>query len=284
MRLQISHITVYRYSEPVFFGPHRLMVRPREGHDLTIESSRLEIFPAHRLRWSHDALGNSVASVDFTQSSDELRVYSEVVVKHFESNPFNFILESYATNYPFQYTPMEFPDLAPFLKSQWPEEEGTVREWLSKFFTPGRSMPTVDLLMEMNQAIRQNFVYNQREEPGVQSPAETLRIRGGSCRDYATLFMEACRHLGLAGRFVSGYLNMPEAQSQHGSTHAWTEVYLPGAGWKGFDPTGGIMACDLHVPVAVARRPEDAAPVSGTFSAPGYAMSMQVSVHVQELL
>ncbi len=281
MRLRIRHTTVYRYSQEVVFGPHWLMIRPREEHDLRIESSRLEISPAHSLRWRTDAYGNSIALVHLQKPAAQLRIDSEVTVKHFEPNPFNFLLVPEAVNYPFQYHPQEYPDLAPCLVPLYPADEAEVRAWLAPFLPASGSTPTLNLLTALNQAVRSDFTYVRRDEPGIQSPAETLGKKSGSCRDYAALFMEACRHLGLAARFVSGYAHNPK--EAHGSTHAWAEVYLPGAGWKGFDPTAGILACDLHVPVAVARDPGQATPVSGTFSAPGECVGLDVDVQVQEV-
>jgi transglutaminase-like putative cysteine protease len=283
MRLRIRHTTIYRYSQEVVFGPHQLMIRPREEHDLRIETSRLEISPAHTLRWRSDAYGNAVALVHLHTPAAELRIDSEVTVKHFEPNPFNFLLEPDAVAYPFRYAAREEPDLAPCLVPLFPADEEAVRAWVAPFL-PAQARattPTLDFLTAVNQAVSTDFTYRRRDEPGIQAPSETLAMRSGSCRDYATLFMEACRHLGLAARFVSGYAHNP--RFAHGSTHAWTEVYLPGAGWKGFDPTAGILACDLHVPVAVARDPAQATPVSGSFSTPGECIGHEVDVQVQEI-
>jgi transglutaminase-like putative cysteine protease len=279
MRLRIRHETVYRYSQAVTFGPHRLMIRPREEHDRAIESSLLEISPRHSLRWRSDAYGNSVAVVSLLEPAGALRIVSEVVVKQFEPNPFNFLLDPSAENYPFTYSADEAPDLAPCLLRLYPAD-GTVADWLASRWD-GKATPTLSLLTTLNREVRECFSYVRREEPGVQSPAETAARGGGSCRDYAVFLMEACRHLGLAARFVSGYVHNPELD--HGTTHAWTEVYLPGAGWRGFDPTAGILACDLHVPVAVARDPAGASPISGSFSAPGECVGMDVDVRIEEL-
>jgi transglutaminase-like putative cysteine protease len=285
MRLQITHTTVYRYQNQVTLGPHRLMVRPREGHQLTIESSRLEIYPAHSLRWVQDVYDNSIAVVSFNRTSDELRILSEVTVKHFESNPFNFLLAPSAVKYPFELEAHERAEVSPFQVLLYPTDEAAVQTWLKTFWQSGQTVDTLSLLMNVNQSIRRDFTYIRREEPGVQTPAETLLKRSGSCRDYATLLMEAARILGFGARFVSGYIHQPDASGQdHGATHAWTDIYLPGAGWKGFDPTGGILACDIHVPVAVARQPSGAAPVSGTFSGlPQDSGAMMVMVQVRNI-
>ena len=282
MRLKIRHSTVYRYSEAVNFGPHRLMLRPREEHDRAIESSMLEIVPPHRLRWQSDVYGNSVTVVEFLQPSETLRIVSEVVVKQFEPNPFNFLLDPRVAEYPFAYDEEELPDLEPFRTKLYPHDTEAMIEWLAPHWPSNKlgPKPTVELLLELNQAIHDRMAYVRREEFGVQSPAETLALGGGSCRDYAVFLIEACRHLGLAARFVSGYIHTPD---EHGSTHAWTEVYLPGAGWKGFDPTSGILACDLHVPVAVSRHPGGASPISGSHSNPGAFLDLDVAVKIEEL-
>jgi transglutaminase-like putative cysteine protease len=285
VRLNIHHTTSYRYARTVNFGPHLLMVRPREGHSLHIESSQLEIYPEHRLRWIQDIYGNSIARVEFPKASNELRVISQVTVQHYDGNPFDFILAPHAVTYPFTYDAIEQPDVAPYLIPDFPDAAAAVKEWIRPFSQPGAAVPTLDLLTQLNQEIRVDFGYARREEAGVQNPAETILKGSGSCRDFAVLFMEACRHLGLAARFVSGYLHTPQDPGgQHGSTHAWADVYLPGAGWKGFDPTGGMLACDLHVPVGVARHPAGAAPISGSFSG-GLEnfLGMQVDVQVMAL-
>jgi len=280
LRLKIRHSTVYRYSETVDFGPHRLMIRPREEHDRAIESSMLEITPPHQIRWQSDVNGNSVAVVTFLQPSDTLRIVSEVVVKQFEPNPFNFLLDFRAVDYPFAYEEEELPELEPFRAKLYPRDTEAIVEWLKPHWSGNGTKPTVYLLLELNRAINTGMNYLRREEMGVQSPGETLALGGGSCRDYAVFLIEACRHLGLAARFVSGYVHNPD---EHSSTHAWAEVYLPGAGWKGFDPTSGILACDLHVPVAVSRSPAGASPISGSHSSPQAFIDLDVAVKIEEL-
>jgi len=280
MRLKIRHATVYRYSEAVHFGPHRLMIRPREEHDRAIESSMLEIFPPHQLRWQSDVYGNSVAVVNFLQPSETLRIVSEVVVKQFEPNPFNFILDPRVVDYPFAYDDEELPELEPFRAKLYPQDTEAMVEWLAPHWPGHGSRPTIDLLLGLNQAINTGMQYVRREEMGVQSPGETLQLGSGSCRDYAVFLIEACRHLGLAARFVSGYVHTSD---EHSSTHAWTEIYLPGAGWKGFDPTSGILASDLHVPVAVSRHPGGASPISGSHSSRSAFIDLDVAVKIEEL-
>jgi transglutaminase-like putative cysteine protease len=283
-RLSISHVTEYRFSTPVSLLPHRLLLRPRESHNVRIESSTLDIFPGHVLQWKRDVLDNSVAMVGFTEASDRVRIASNVVIQHYEDNPFDFLVDDYAVIHPFAYALDEQAELAPFLGAVYPQDREAVRRWLDGLGLGG-SMETFALLDSMNRAIASRFFYQMREAPGVQSPARTLALNSGSCRDFAALFMEACRHLGLASRFVSGYLYTLATEAGNGSTHAWAEVYLPGAGWKGFDPTSGEVTGNRHIATAVARHPEAVPPVAGSFVGPGGSRPLlSVAVRVGALL
>ncbi|KAF0101523.1 MAG: transglutaminase domain-containing protein [bacterium] len=282
-RLNISHVTEYLFPVPVTLLPHRLLLRPRENHNVRIESSALDIFPAHGLQWKRDVLDNSVAQVHFTAAADRLRIASNVVIQHYEDNPFDFLVDDYAVNHPFAYAEAERIDLAPFLPAVYPSDREVVRSWVDGL---GLRWPlqTFTLLDQMNRHIAGRFVYQMREEPGVQSPALTLARNSGSCRDFAALFMEACRCLGLASRFVSGYLFTSDIDAGNASTHAWAEVYLPGAGWRGFDPTAGEVVGNRHIATAVARHPEAVPPVAGSFIGPGGTSPMLVvSVRVATL-
>ena len=266
-RLDISHVTDYQFSNPVTLLPHRLLLRPRENHNVRIESSILEISPAHTLQWKRDALDNSVAVANFSAPADRLRIFSSVVIQHYEDNPFDFLVDDYAVMHPFDYAPEEQADLAPFQQPVYPGDQEAVQHWLDGLGLQ-RPLETFTLLDRMNRQIAGQCAYQIREEPGVQSPGLTLAQNSGSCRDFAALFMEACRHLGLASRFVSGYLYTWETDAGNASTHAWTEVYLPGAGWKGFDPTSGEVAGNRHIATAVARHPESVPPVAGSYVGP----------------
>lgn len=281
-RLRITHKTEYAYAAPVTFGPHRALVRPREGHDVHIESSRLEISPQADVRWLRDIYGNSIAVLNFSAPSDRLTILSEVVVDHFDENPLDFLIDPEALSYPFQYTQDEEPELIPYRLASFPRESEALHLWLSQFYTPGQLANTFDLLSRLNTGIHQAFRYLRREEPGVQSPPETIALGSGSCRDYAVFMMEAARHWGFGARFVTGYIQM--ADGQHGATHAWTEIYIPGAGWRGFDPTNNTLAGAQHVSVAVARDPEKACPLSGAWTGPaGVFQGMNVDVQVVQL-
>lgn len=265
-RIGIYHLTEYRYARAVTLTDHRLLLRPREGHDIRIASSKLEVTPTCRVKWYRDIYGNSVGVLTFTEPTDHLRIESEVVIEHYEHQPLDFIVDARAVTFPFPFEPEDRLDLLPYHTHAWPNETRRLKAWVGRFWAPGQSIETYVLLDRMNQAIVGELAYRMREEPGVRSPAETLSKAQGSCRDFAALFIEACRYLGLAARFVSGYLHNPQSQ-QHGSTHAWSEVYLPGAGWIGFDNTSGQVTGGSHIATAVHRHPEFVPPVAGSYLA-----------------
>jgi transglutaminase-like putative cysteine protease len=283
MKLRIQHRTTYRYSEKVIFGPHRMMLRPREGHDIQIEQSVLHISPAHRINWIRDVYGNSIAVVHFTERASELMIYSDLLLNHFEVNPFDFYIEPEAFQYPFLYDLKTSLELSALTQPVYFSNIARVREWIGQFWRPGQTTGTLFLLQQLNGHIYRTFRYQARNEPGVQSPSNTLEKNSGSCRDFATLFIEACRCLGLGARFVSGYIVSGGATGVGASTHAWAEVYLPGVGWKGFDPTLGLLTTSQHIPVAVSQHPENAMPISGSFTGPSNAcLGAEVTVCVAE--
>ncbi len=286
MIIRIQHRTTYRYACPVKLGIHRVMVRPREGHDLHIESSILTIRPAPAVHWMRDVNGNSIALVDFDERerADELMIYSELVLQHFDADPLDFRVEPYAVHYPFVYDPWTLPELTAFTHILFPRDSRRLRDWLAKFWEPGKLAETVTLLKKLNRHIFETFKYCRRDEYGVQRPVETFDKNSGCCRDFATLFIEACRCWGLAARFVSGYMLCEATEAGNASTHAWAEVYLPGAGWRGFDPTIGEMTSSQHVTVAVSRHPENATPISGSFFGPTTAfLGIEVDVKLEQL-
>lgn len=281
-RLKLFHETVYTFQNPVELGPHILMLRPREGHDVRIENSRLQITPQATVKWYRDALDNSVAIATFSETTQHLSIVSEVTIEHYEDEPLDFLVADYAVNYPFSYEQDESLALAPYLYLE--ETDHALSDWTGRFWQSGQQIETYVLLDKMSQAIGSENEYLMRERPGVQTPAETLSKGSGSCRDFAFLFMSAARQLGLATRFVSGYLHAPSTEAEFGETHAWAEVYLPGAGWKGFDPTSRVVTGNHHIPAAVAIRPEAVPPVSGHFTGPeGESPKMEVRVQVQPL-
>ncbi|MGR9087897.1 MAG: transglutaminase family protein [Gammaproteobacteria bacterium] len=283
-RLQIEHITTYQYGGIVSLLPHRLLLRPREGHDIRIETAELIISPAHQLQWQRDVYDNAVALVTFAEPDSRLSIDSRLILQHYDDQPLDFLVADYAVLYPFQYNAAESDDLAPYLSAIFGQDRPLLNTWLQQFWQFGQIVETYLLLDWINKAIATGFTYQHREEPGVQTPATTLARRSGSCRDFATLFIEACRSLGMAARFVSGYLYSPMLLRGQGSTHAWSEVYLPGAGWKGFDSTTGQVVGNDHIRLAVSRHPELVPPVSGSYVANTYQSSvMSVVVEVVEV-
>ncbi len=282
-RIRIFHLTEYRFSQAVELSEHTLLLRPREGHDIRIESSRLAVTPAHTVKWYRDIYGNSVGILSVTEASDSLRIESEVVIENYAERPLDFMVDHRAVTYPFRFEPEERLDLLPYRTHTWPNETKLLKQWVARFWQPGQAIETFVLLDQMNKAIVADFAYNMREAPGVRSPARTLDLGSGSCRDFAAYFTEACRYLGFAARFVSGYLHNPGSQ-QHGSTHAWSEVYLPGAGWIGFDNTSGQVTGPDHIATAVHRHPESVPPVAGSFIGPaGTASELEVTVDVSQV-
>lgn len=281
-RFKILHRTYYNFSSEVWLEPHALRLRPKEGHELRIESSSLDITPAATLRWHRDVEDNSVAIATFDTPAQQLVIESEVVIQQFNEAPLDFLVDAYATNYPFAYAAEDRIILAPYLRtSRLPLYDPLVK-WVTKLWKAGEDIQTYTLLERLCVHINQTLSYQAREEPGVQTSADTLARGTGSCRDFANLFMDAARHLGLAARFVSGYLHAEPSSDNFGSTHAWAEVFLPGAGWKGFDPTIGKIVGTDHTPVAVARLPESVPPISGSFvGLPG--ATLDVGVWVTEL-
>jgi len=283
-RLQIKHVTTYQYSESVTLLPHKLLLRPREGHDIRIESAELIISPAYQLQWQRDVYDNAVAQATFTKSGSQLSIESRVLIQHYDDQPLDFLVADYAVLFPFQYDAAERAALGPYLSAIFEQDRLLLISWMQQFWQYGQVVETYLLLEWINKAIATGFTYQQREEPGVQSPAITLNCRAGSCRDFATLFIEACRSLGLAARFVSGYLYSSMLPQGQGATHAWSEVYLPGAGWKGFDSTTGQVVGNDHITVAVSRHPESVPPVSGSFQAvTSQSPVMYVVVEVAEI-
>jgi transglutaminase-like putative cysteine protease len=285
-RYRILHHTCYSFAAAVRLGPHILRLRPREGHELRIESSSLTILPAASLRWHRDVEDNSVATASFDSPATQLLIESEVVIQQYNEDPLDFLVDDYALHHPFPYTPEDQMLLAPY-RHAWTEGserqgEPQVSQWLASIRQGEEAMETYALLQRISDRIHGSLTYVRREEPGVQTGPETLGRGAGSCRDFAALFMAAARQLGFAARFVSGYLHTPPAEDDFGSTHAWAEVYLPGAGWTGFDPTLGTLAGPDHIAVAVARRPESVPPVAGTFVGPPGA-KMSVGVWVSRL-
>lgn len=281
-RYKILHRTYYNFSGSVTLGPHTLLLRPREDHELRIESSLLNITPTASLRWHRDVEDNSVAVATFDTPASQLVIESEVVIQQYNLAPLDFLLADYAIDYPFAYLPEDWAVLAPYAAPSEQASIESVTGWLANIWRPSEQIQTYSLLQRIAAHIQNTVAYRRREEAGVQSALDTLSCGAGSCRDLANLFMEAVRHLGIASRFVSGYLHAQPSTVDYGATHAWAEVFLPGAGWKGFDPTLGNIVGTDHIAVAVARKPELVPPVSGSFSGPVGA-NLDVGVWVTDL-
>ena len=285
--LIVRHLTSYRYSKPVMFGPHRMMLRPRDSHDMRILSTNLAITPAPvSIRWLHDVFENSVAVATFGAAAAELKIESEIQLEHFESTEPDYPIEEYATTYPFSYSTEEVADLMRSIERNYPDPDHDVDRWAKSFLNPKGPTQTLALLEAMTGFVKaQEFKYVARDVEGVQSPVDTLKLGSGSCRDFALLMIEAARSLGFAARFISGYLYVPSADQPGnvggGATHAWVQVYLPGSGWIEFDPTNGIVGNRDLIRVAVVRDPKQAVPVAGSWTgAPEDFVAMKVQVRV----
>ena len=290
-RVGVTHATIYRYRVPVRLLPHRLMLRPRDSHDLRLLETKLTVSPpAARTRWAHDVFGNSVCYLDFAPETvtQELRIVSTLEVNHYPTRS-ALPLDPTAVSFPFGYTSEEVPDLARSIERHFPDPERMVDAWAHRFLNTHGPTDTVQMLTAITQAIRAEFRYEGRQAEGTNDPRQTLASGAGACRDLALFMMEAVRSLGLAARFVSGYL-YDERQVHGGSpvvgggaTHAWCEVYLPGAGWVEYDPTNGLVAGRNLIRVSVARTPQQAVPIGGSFLGPegafgGMAVDVQVGV------
>ncbi len=266
----VRHVTTYRYQRPMAFGEHRLMLRPRESYDQRLIDWHLEISPKPAsIRWINDIFGNTVGLARFDGKAEELRFESEIAVEHTPQNTPDFEIDKAALVYPFAYDASEAPDLAPWLALSEADQNPAVATWAKKLLLARRKMETGKLLMALNNAIKESFVYVRRPEAGTQTPGQTLALGRGTCRDFAVLMIGAARNLGMAARFVSGYVYVPSRDRAEirggGSTHAWCQVYLPGAGWIDFDPTNAIVGNRELIRVAVAREPLQAVPISGTY-------------------
>jgi transglutaminase-like putative cysteine protease len=283
--LSLSHVTTYTYRQPVSFGEHRIMVRPRESFDQHLIDATLRIEPQPKeVRWLQDVFGNAVAIATFDRRAKKLVFDSQVTVHHEPAELQQVDIEEYARCYPFTYSSEEMPDLLRSIERQHHDPQRLIDGWARRFVDPARQNETLTILSDMTTAIRQDFTYVQRPEKGTQSPIETLTRRSGTCRDYAMLMIEAVRALGFAARFVSGYVYNPDAHERRlggGNTHAWVRVYLPGSGWVEFDPTNGIVGNRGLIRVAVARDIYQAVPIAGSWGGfPGSFIDMTVAVDI----
>lgn len=288
--LHVRHITAYTYKRPVGFGEHRILFRPREGYDQQLLQSSISISPEpSEFFWVHDVFNNSVAVARFEAKATELRFEAAFTVEQTVQKLPQFRTRRRALTWPFEYHADDVPDLEPSQRRHYPDEKGEVEKWARRFVKPEGKTQTGHLLMTMTMAIKESFTYSRRTDPGTQPPIVTLNTRTGTCRDFALLMMEAARALGFAARFVTGYVYVPSrgrsANLGGGSTHAWVQIYLPGAGWVEFDPTNGIIGTRDLIRVGIARDPRQAIPLYGTYSGgrdDWLGMSVQVNVTSDE--
>lgn len=333
IRYDITHTTTYRYHEPVRFGEHRVMFRPRDSHDLRVLATDLRVSPDAAVRMIQDPHSNSIALVQPLAPADELCIVCRFTIEHAHTNNLELPLAPSAELYPFSYSTAERFDLECYLRPHHDDPQGTLTAWARQFLRTDGPTRTRDLLVQMNQHIREHFRYAARDEEGTQPPLQTLALGSGTCRDFALLMMEAGRRLGVATRFVSGYLydpaldlppdpaptaaadpgapaegaapdagapvpvetgspappapapaDAPVPTLGAGATHAWMQAYLPGAGWVPFDPTNNLLGGTQLIRVGVARDPDQAAPVAGSwYGEPQAYAGMAVEVRVSRV-
>ncbi len=289
---RVRHITRYRYTTPVSFGRHRAMFRPHETQDLRLLAMNVSSSPASTVHWIHDVFSNSVTLFEFSEPSDMLEIVCEFDVIRTSFKDAEFPIAEHAQRYPFDYREEQLPDLAPCRQPHHADPDGAVARFAQRF-VEACDGDTWALLTEMTRAIKAEFTYQRREEPGVQEPVQTLQTQTGSCRDFALLMCEATRQLGFAARFVTGYLYDPALDNREtgdaevrgaGATHAWVQVFLPGAGWIEFDPTNGDIASGRLIRTGVGRMPSHVAPISGSYTGEAKdALGLEVEVEVTTL-
>lgn len=284
-RLTIRHETRYRYRAPVTPGPHRLMLRPRESHILRLTDHRLEIEPAAALTWAQDVFGNTVATASFAAPCRALRILSTATLRLDAEEWPVFPVTAAAARYPFTLSADDMTDLGALRLQAYLDSDGRLAAW-ARGFVAGTPTDTLSLLKDICAGTAAAVAYEVREDEGVQTPQETLARGVGSCRDFAVLFADAVRSLGFGARVVSGYLYDADrsavGSAGDGSTHAWAEIFVPGAGWITFDPTNRSVGGFNLIPAAVARDMPQISPISGTYTGPPDALeALDVSVSVR---
>lgn len=284
--LRITHVTTYRYATAVALWPHRMMLRPRETRDLRLVAFDLEVSPVANIDWSHDVAGNAIATANFGTLADMLVIRSSATVDLTASAWPVFAISASAISYPFHYSPDDRTDLGALATPQYADDAKRLLVWVEQFVM-SRPTDTLSLLKDVSNGVAARIAYQSRETEGTQGPLETLDRGVGTCRDFAVLFAEAARTLGFGARIVSGYLRDATGDSVGsagtGSTHAWAEVFVPGAGWIAFDPTNMAVGSGNLIPVAVARNIAQVAPVSGSFIGTNVdLLSMEVVVSVED--
>lgn len=283
--LNVRHKTTYTYKQPVTFGEHRLMSRPRDSHDLRLIETTLSITPpATSIRWMHDVFGNSIAIASFSEPAAQLLIESAFRAEHYPVPGQEIYIEPFAEKLPFSYSAEDTADLGRTKERHYADPEHKVDAWAKGLLERTPDGRTLDVLMAMTTGIKEQFAYVARDVEGVQTPVETLASGSGSCRDFAVFMMEAARSLGLAARFVSGYLydekliDADGGMVGGGATHAWLQVFIPGAGWVEYDPTNALAGGSNLIRVAVAGDAAQAIPLAGSYQGPADAF---VSMHVE---
>ena len=291
--LTIRHLTRYRYRRPVGFGEHRLMFRPLESYDQRILKSKLVILPRPaELRFVHDVFGNCVGVARFTGKAQEISFESQLRLEHTPAplvTDEEDLIDAAAQTFPFAYAAEDMPDLMRSIERQHPDPERRLERWAQQFLRRDGPTGVLAALSTMTHAIRREFTYAQRLFGPAQDPLETLHLGSGTCRDFAMLMMEAARSLGLAARFVSGYVYSRNGsggpkRAGGGHTHAWVRVFLPSCGWVEFDPTNGIVGATDLIRVAITRDPRQAAPLCGSYDGEAddfLGMDVEVDVDVE---
>ncbi len=281
--LTVRHITTYRYRQPVAFGEHRMMLRPRDDADQTVLETGLEITPKpSQLVWTRDDFGNHIAIACIAERATELRFESRISVDHAPATFLAADIANDARRYPFAYAAEDMPALGRFIAQ--PAQSAELERWAKSFLRADGTADTHALLTGMTQTIRRTFKHGARHQKGTREPVQTLALASGSCRDLAVLMIAGLRSLGIAARFVSGYLNLADPDDDRitgGNTHAWVQAYVPGPGWVDLDPSSGMVGNQNLVRVAVVHEPREAIPLEGTFI--GMAsdhLSMDVAVKV----
>ncbi len=268
---RVRHLTTYQYECPVQLGEHRLFFRPRDSYDQRLIEATINVHPAPAaIRWAHDVFGNCLATVTFDSPARELHFETTICVDHRPHSPHVPASEGACQPYPFAYLAEEAQDLQVLSRVHLPSR--SLEAWSRGFLqsaSPKQHFDIHALMATLCTDIHNSFTYQRRSAHGTQPPETTLRLRRGTCRDFALLMMEAARMLGLAARFVTGYIYVPSRDGSKtlggGSTHAWCEVYIPGSGWAEFDPTNGIVGNRDLIRVAVAREPRQVVPLSGSY-------------------
>lgn len=281
-RLRIRHETLYTYERPVSFAAHRLLLRPRDSHAIRVMDAVLTVSPPGDTRWIYDALGNSVCCFTPKGEASRLSIVSDLVIERFPAQLADLRIEDPQTATPIVYTPTDRATLAPFIDPVTEDADGDLLRWLRRQVGSPHE-PALELILRLNQTIHDEFAYEGRDLGAAQEPSHTVKLGAGTCRDFAWLMVEALRRLGYAARFVTGYLYSPRHSEIRGAgaTHAWCEVFLPDLGWTEFDPTNALAESGDLIPVAVARTPQEAAPIAGAIYGDGGRATLTVHVDVQ---